>query len=294
MHGSFDKFGGDGSQGKEPSGSDGNEHNEKKHDLGFAGGMAKSFIHSPLSPLLFVAFLLMGILGLFLTPRQEDPQISVPMADVFISYPGASAEQVASLAIDPLERMMSEIPGVEHVYSAAQRGQGMVTVQFKVGQETGASLVKLYDKLKSNADQMPPGVSQPLVKPKGADDVPVVTLTLWSNSIDDTSLRQVALEMRQRLKEVPDTASSFIVGGRSQQCASRFLPNVCRVLVLPLAKSPVPFKAPMSKKILVHQSSRVQAFLSIPALSLKTLVIWKIWLWVFARALLSICVTLQP
>ncbi len=225
MHGSFDKFGGDGSSGNEPTGSGGNDNNEKKHDLGFAGSMAKSFIHSPLSPLLFVACLLMGIMGLFLTPRQEDPQISVPMADVFLSYPGASAEQVASLAIDPLERMMSEIPGVEHVYSAAQRGQGMVTVQFKVGEETGASLVKLYDKLKSNADQMPPGVSQPLVKPKGADDVPVVTLTLWSNALDDTSLRQVALEMRQRLKEVPDTASSFIVGGRSQQMRIEISPE---------------------------------------------------------------------
>ena len=116
------------------------------------------------------------------TPRQEDPQISVPMVDVFISYSGASAQQVASLAIDPLERMMSEIPGVEHVYSASQRGQGMVTVQFTVGEQMGPSLVKLYEKLRSNQDKMPPGVGKALVKPKGADDVPVVTLTLWSKS----------------------------------------------------------------------------------------------------------------
>ena len=110
MHGSFDKF-----ESKEPSQDGFDNNNHKEQGLGFAGGLAKSFIHSPLSPLLFVACLFMGIMGLFLTPRQEDPQISVPMADIFISYPGASSQQVASLAIDPLERMMSEIPGVEHV-----------------------------------------------------------------------------------------------------------------------------------------------------------------------------------
>jgi multidrug efflux pump subunit AcrB/predicted flap endonuclease-1-like 5' DNA nuclease len=209
MHGSFDNHE-DGPLGSGPD--DGNEH-----ELGMAGKMARAFIDSPLSPLLFLACLFMGVMGLLLTPRQEDPQISVPMVDIFISYAGASSQQVASLAIDPLERMMSEIPGVKHVYSASQQGQGMVTVQFEVGEQMGPSLVKLYDKLQSNMDRMPPGVGKPLVKPKGVNDVPVVTLTLWSNELDDTSLRLVALEVRQRLKQVPDTANSFIVGGRSEQ-----------------------------------------------------------------------------
>ncbi len=215
MHGSFENRSGGSNEDRQPN----------EHDLGAAGKMARAFIHSPLSPLLFVACLFMGVLGLMFTPRQEDPQISVPMVDIFVSYAGASARQVASLAIDPLERMMSEMPGVKHVYSASQRGQGMVTVQFEVGEQMEPSLIKLYDKLQSNMDQMPPGVGKPLVKPKGADDVPVVTLTLWSKSLDDASLRLVALEVRQRLKEVPDTANSFIVGGRTEQMRIEVYPE---------------------------------------------------------------------
>ncbi|MCW8916094.1 MAG: efflux RND transporter permease subunit [Magnetovibrio sp.] len=198
---------------------------ELSHTLGIAGGMAKEFIHSPLSILLLLASLAIGIMGLLFTPRQEDPQISVPMVDVFFSYPGASAEQVSSLAIDPLERLMSEIPGVEHVYSVARHGGGMVTVQFTVGEVLETSLVKLYDKLMSNMDKIPPGVSQPLVKPKGVDDVPVVTLTLWSHDVDDAALRLVALDVMQRLKEVPNTSQSFIVGGRAEELRVEVFPE---------------------------------------------------------------------
>ncbi len=192
--------------------------------LGIAGGMTAMFIHSPLTPLFLAALLLLGLLGLIITPRQEDPQISVPMVDIMFAFPGASSQQVASLATDPLERMMSEIPGVKHVYSASQRGGGMVTVQFDVGEEMEPSLVKLYDKLASNLDKIPPGVSQPLVKPRGIDDVPTVTFTLWSQDLDDAGLRMVALEVMQRLKTVTDTAQSFIVGGR---------PEAIRVEVMP-------------------------------------------------------------
>ena len=124
--------------------------------LGLAGGMTKAFIHSPLTLLFLIACLALGVLGFMFTPRQEDPQIDVPMVDVFFQFPGASAEQVASLATDPLERMMSEIAGVKHVYSASQRGGGMVTVEFDVGQKMEPSLVRLYDKLSSNMDKIPP------------------------------------------------------------------------------------------------------------------------------------------
>ncbi|MEN8176925.1 MAG: efflux RND transporter permease subunit, partial [Pseudomonadota bacterium] len=140
--------------------------------LGIAGRVARFFINSPLSPLLYFAMMLMGLMGLLLTPRQEDPQISVPMVDIMVGYPGASADQVANRAIEPLERIMSEIPGVKHVYSASQRGQGIVTIEFDVGEEMGASLVKVNDKIDSNMDLIPPGVSPPLVKSKGIDDVP--------------------------------------------------------------------------------------------------------------------------
>jgi len=195
------------------------------HGLGVAGTMAKEFIHSPLSVLLLLASLAIGIMGLLFTPRQEDPQISVPMVDVFFSYPGATAEQVSSLAIDPLERLMSEIPGVEHVYSVSRHGGGMVTVQFTVGEVLEISLVKLYDKLMSNMDKIPPGVSQPLVKPKGVDDVPVVTLTLWSHDVDDAALRLVALDVLQRMKEVSNTSQSYIIGGRSEELRIEVFPE---------------------------------------------------------------------
>ncbi|HCQ66442.1 MAG TPA: acriflavin resistance protein, partial [Rhodobacteraceae bacterium] len=182
-------------------------------------------MNSPLSPLLLLACLGLGIMGLILTPRQEDPQISVPMVDVFFSYPGISAEQVASLATDPLERMMSEIPGVEHVYSTSERNGAMVTVQFEVGEEMDPSLVKLNDKIQSNLDKMPPGVSMPLIKPKGVDDVPMVTLTLWSHEVDEGALRALGLDVMQRLKEVPNTSQSFVVGGRSDAIKVEVFPE---------------------------------------------------------------------
>lgn len=185
--------------------------------LGVAGRMAQAFIHSPLSPLFFFTMLFMGILGLFFTPRQEDPQISVPMVDIFIQYPGASSQQVSRLAIEPLQRIMKEIPDVEHVYSMAHRGQGLVTVQFEVGEQLEKSIFKVHDKLQSNMDKIPPGVSPPLVKPKGIDDVPVINLTLWSEDVDDGALRTLALDTMQRLKEIDDTGQSFIIGGRAEQ-----------------------------------------------------------------------------
>jgi len=194
-------------------------------NLGLAGNIAHFFIDSPLTPLLFAATLFIGMIGLMYTPRQEDPQISVPMIDIFVQYSGASAEDVANLAIAPLESIMKEIPGVKHIYSAAQHDQGIVTVRFKVNEEMGPSIVKVHDKLQANLDKMPPGVSMPLVKPKGIDDVPVVTLTLWAEGIYDSELRVLAHKVLQRLKEVPNTGQGFVVGGRKQQVRIEVLPE---------------------------------------------------------------------
>ncbi len=185
--------------------------------LGIAGAMARAFIHSPLAPLLYMALLGLGIIGLLVTPRQEDPEISVPVVDLLLEYPGASAGQVATLAIEPLERVMSEIPRVKHVYSASRRSAGVVTVQFEVGEELGPSLVKINDKIASNLDRLPPGVEPPLVRPKGIDDVPVVTLTLWSTEVDDGVLRALALDVLQILSQVPETGAGYVVGGRQER-----------------------------------------------------------------------------
>ncbi len=193
--------------------------------LGLAGRMAQAFVHSPITPLLFFAMLAMGLMGLLLTPRQEDPQISVPMIDIYVQYPGATATEVASLAIEPLERIMSEIPGVKHVYSATERGQGMVTVRFIVGEEMGSSIVKVHDKIQSNMDKMPLGILPPLVKPVGIDDVPIVTLTLWSENLDQGQLRTLSNDVLQRLKEIPDTGSGFVVGGLREQIRVQVRPE---------------------------------------------------------------------
>ena len=201
--------------------------------LGIAGRTARFFIQSPLSPLFFLAMMLMGLMGLVITPRQEDPQISVPMVDIFVQYPGAAASQVATLAIDPLERIMSEITGVKHVYSASQRGGGIVTIEFEVGEKMGPSLVKVNDKLDSNMDKIPPGVMPPLVQPKGIDDVPVVNLTLWSKDrdgngvpdVDDGQLRMLAHDVLQALKELPNTGRGFVVGGRREQVTIEVFPE---------------------------------------------------------------------
>ena len=193
--------------------------------LGIAGGMARAFIHSPLSPLLYFAMLALGVVGLIATPRQEDPQISVPMVDVFFDYPGASADQVAGLALDPLQRIMSEIPGVKHVYGMARRDGGLVTVQFEVGEPYDPSEDKVRNKIAANMDKIPPGVGNPLVKAKGIDDVPIVTVTLWSERYDDSALRAIALDVLQRLKAVPDTGNAFVVGGRRDQVRVEVVPE---------------------------------------------------------------------
>ena len=200
------------------------EHEEGPR-LGLAGNIANFFIDSPLTPLFFGAALFIGLIGLMYTPRQEDPQISVPMIDIFIQYSGASAQDVADLAIAPLEGMMKEIPGVKHIYSASQHDQGIVTVRFKVNEEMGPSIVKVHDKLQSNMDKIPPDVSMPLVKPKGIDDVPVVTLTLWGEGVYDSELRVLAHKVLQRLKEVPNAGQGFVVGGRKQQLRIEVLPE---------------------------------------------------------------------
>jgi multidrug efflux pump subunit AcrB len=195
------------------------------HDLGLAGRIAKTFINSPVTPMLLIATLLIGVMGLIFTPRQEDPQISVPMIDIFVSYPGTSAPQVESLVTDPLERLMDEIPGVRHVFSATQRGQAIVTVQFYVGEDLGESIVKVNDKIRSNMDMMPPDVMRPLVKPVAIDDVPTIAVTLWSKEINDSTLRILGNDVLQELGQVKNTGKGFVVAGRSDQIRVEVLPE---------------------------------------------------------------------
>lgn len=199
--------------------------NYEAHSLGIAGRTARLFITSPVTPMILIVSLLVGLIGLFFTPRQEDPQISVPMIDVFVQYTGASAEQVSSLVTEPLERLLQEIPGIRHTYTATERGRAMITVRFKVGEDMGQSIVKVRDKILSSMDKIPPNVSPPLIKPVGIDDVPIVTLTLWSEDVDDGALRFLALDMLQNIGEVDGVGKGFIVGGREDQVRVEVLPE---------------------------------------------------------------------
>ena len=209
-----------GEASQEP-GSGGQEH----YDLGIAGNIANKFINTPVTPMLLIAALLVGVMGLIFTPRQEDPKISVPMIDLYVSYPGASVYQVESLVTDPLERLMDEIPGVRHTYSATERGRAIVTVRFFVGEDLGESIVKVHDKIRSNMDKIPPDVSMPLVKPVAIDDVPTVSVTLWSKEVDDSTLRILANDVLQELGQVKNTGKGFVVGGRADQIRIEVMPE---------------------------------------------------------------------
>ncbi len=188
-------------------------------ERGITSRIVQTFITSKLSLLLLIASFLAGFAALVLTPREEEPQIIVPVADVLIAVPGASAEEVEKLVTTPLEAMLHEVDGVEYVYSASSENQAMVTVRFFVGEDREDSLVKVWNKLMSNQDRIPPVVANWSVKPVEIDDVPIVTLTLSSPdpTYDGPALRRLADEMRDKLALVENAGRIVIMGGEPRQ-----------------------------------------------------------------------------
>ncbi len=185
--------------------------------LGPAGRIAKAFINSKLTPLIVIASLLLGVFAVIVTPREEEPQIAVPMIDVYVSYPGASSKEVEERVTKPMEKLLWEIKGVEYVYSISKPGMSTVIVRFYVGQDMENSIVKLYNKLMSNYDKIPPGVSTPMVKPRSIDDVPILTFTLWSDRYKGYELRRVAFQVADELKKDSDVSEFTIIGGQKRQ-----------------------------------------------------------------------------
>jgi multidrug efflux pump subunit AcrB len=188
--------------------------------LGFSGRVARLFLDSELTPLLGITALLLGLFAVAVTPREEEPQINVTMANVIVPFPGASAEQVESLVATPMERVLAEISGVKHIYSVSRPGAAVLTVQFEVGEERTEAIVRLYNAIYSNQDWRPPGVGilQPLVKPKGIDDVPILSLTLWTQDPERGAheLRQVAQAIEAEIQRVPGTRNVYTIGGPDQ------------------------------------------------------------------------------
>jgi multidrug efflux pump subunit AcrB len=184
---------------------------------GLSGRIAALFIGSKLTPLIMVGALLLGLFAVLATPREEEPQIIVPMADVWLPFPGASAKIVEEQLTKPFERKLSEIKGVEYVYSISRPGGALIIVRFYVGQPMEQSLVDLYDKLMSNQDLLPPGAEPFLVKPKDVNDVPIVTVTLSSHRYGAFELHQLAEAVLEETKKVAGTSAGFIVGGRARE-----------------------------------------------------------------------------
>ena len=184
---------------------------------GVAGRIAAAFIHSKLTPLFILASIALGALAVVALPREEEPQIIVPMVDVFVEMPGASPADVEQRVTRPLEQLLWEVPGVEYVYSTSSPGQSMVVVRFTVNEPQEAALVRLNQKLAANADRIPPGVIGPLVKPRSIDDVPILAVTLWSARYADDQLRALAVQLREAIAEVNDVSEVTIIGGRPRQ-----------------------------------------------------------------------------
>jgi multidrug efflux pump subunit AcrB len=188
---------------------------------GFSGAVAQRFLNSKLTPLLIGASLAAGIGGLLTTPREEEPQIKVPMIDVAVGLPGASPREVERRIVEPLERAIWEIPAVEYVYSAAQTDGALITARYEVGTDPDVALTRLYGKLYANAGKSPPGATPPLVTLHGINEVPIFTLTLsgGSDAGDGYILRQQAAELANELKRIPDVAETWVIGGAPREVA---------------------------------------------------------------------------
>src|SRR5512136_3485178 len=179
-----------------------------------AGRLAHAFINSKLTPLVLIASIAMGIAAVLLLPREEEPQIIVPMIDIFVAMPGASAAEVESRITRPMERLLWQIPGVEYIYSTASPGGNIAIVRFYVGEDEEKSIVRLNQKMFANFDLIPPGCSQPLIKPRSIDDVPFLALTLWSPALDGFQIRRAAAELRNELQQIPDISATQLIGGQ--------------------------------------------------------------------------------
>jgi multidrug efflux pump subunit AcrB len=185
--------------------------------LGAAGRFAAAFIGSKLTPLFVIASILLGVYALVQFPREEEPQIIVPMVDVFVDMPGASAREVEERVTKPLEKSLWEIPGVEYIYSTSSPGRSMVVVRFLVGEDEERALVRLNQKISANLDRIPPGASSPLIKARSIDDVPILALTLSSKRYSDYELHRLAAQLHDSIKQVDEVSEVTIIGGQRRQ-----------------------------------------------------------------------------
>ena len=194
------------------------------HKTGIAGKIAQYFINSKLTPLVVVASILLGIAAVVALPREEEPQIIVPMIDIFVQMPGASSKEVEQRITSPMEKLLWEIPGVEYVYTTSSPGMSLAVVRFLVGQDEEKSIVRLQSKLMANFDRIPWAATQPLIKPRYIDDVPILALTFWSQEVEPYTLRRVVAELETVIKREPNVSITSIIGGAQRQVQVLFDP----------------------------------------------------------------------
>src|SRR5438477_1830963 len=185
--------------------------------LGPAGRFAHAWIGSKLTPLIIAGSLLIGGFAVWKLPREEEPQIIVPMIDIFVEMPGASAREVEERVTKPMEKLLWEIPGVEYIYSTSSPGMSMAVARFFVGEDEEKAIVRLNQKMAANFDLIPPGASPPLIKPRSIDDVPILALTLWSKRYSDYDLRRLAAQLHDTVKQVDQVSAVAIIGGQRRQ-----------------------------------------------------------------------------
>ncbi len=189
----------------------------ERRPLGIAGRVARAFVGSKLTPLIVVFAIGLGALAVVTTPREEEPQIKVPMVDVFVAAPGRSSVEVERQLVAPLERNFWSIPGVEYVYSTSSPEGGLVILRFRVGEDPDRALVRVRAKLDSAADAWPRDLPPPLVKPRSIDDVPIWALTFWSPTLDSQTLRQLAAEVENEIQTIPEVSDTKLIGGLRRQ-----------------------------------------------------------------------------
>jgi multidrug efflux pump subunit AcrB len=192
---------------------------------GLAGKLAAYFIQSKLTVIIVIASMLLGLFAVWRLPREEEPQIKVPMIDVLAALPGGSPEEVENLVTRPLEKLLWEIPGVEYLYSTSSPGGSLIVVRYEIGTDIEAALVRLNQRIQANLEKLPAGVAEPLVKPRTIDDVPVLALTLHSATQDSLALRQIAAQLEEEIKSLPLVAETTLIGGQSRAVRVQFDPS---------------------------------------------------------------------
>jgi len=212
------------------------EPHSAKAALGFSGRLAAFFVDSKLTPIGIVASLLLGLLAVLMLPREEEPQIKVPMIDIMVAMPGATPREVEERVAIPMEKLLYEIPGVEYLYTTSMPGQCLLIARFLVGEKLEDAIVRLNQKLATNFDRIPQGVAAPLIKPHTIDDVPVLALTLHSTGYDHFTLRRLAAQLDDAVKSIPAVAETRLIGGSPRQMRVLFDPLLLAARELSVAE----------------------------------------------------------